>query len=173
MTTPVITPYNPEGIPTAGNSLVIAATALANLNAPKLSECAGQSIQCALGEFGITKEVSWQERRKLCHTYAQEMRGRTTLGLASPLRIALTDPQEENAVLARFVEGALVPLIHRPGKPFADPVAVGDLVQVVRGYVGTVTLAPVTTTEGEEYEAIIDMRIRDMNSGFLVPIVAD
>lgn len=171
MTVTTITQYGPDGTPTAGNSLVGVVEAIADINAPTLAELdAGMAFECALDVFGITKEVSWQSRKKLCDRISTQRPGQMQYGFSSDLRVTMEDPQADQPLLAKFVEGATVYLFHRPGMDHDTPLASAQKVQVVKGIVGSVTIGEINTDEGQEYEAVVSLGVQDMNDGLLVAI---
>lgn len=174
MTASTFTAYDPSGHLVAGNSTVLAVDAIANINAPtaaELNTTGAVAIQCAMEEFGITTDVSWRERKKLCDKIATQSPGNRTFGMSSELRITLDDPQgDEQRALDKFVIDGVVYLVHRPGKPHTAPFVAGDKVQVVKAIVGAVDLAPINTDEGAEYDAVVQVGIQEMNDGLLVSV---
>lgn len=72
-------PLDPPGIDAAGNGALWFVPAIADINAPTVTEIeAGVNLSCALYSFGITVEQASTDRTRYCYREAVQRPGRVT-----------------------------------------------------------------------------------------------
>lgn len=113
--------YNPEGIETIENSLVMLIPSAAKLNAITSSELqAGHEITCALKEFESSSDASESEDKRICRRDAKKRPGPVTHSL-SDTEIILKDPQGEDELITGLEPGAHFVIVEFPNvKPGTD-----------------------------------------------------
>lgn len=167
--------YSPNGSPVAGNSTIVVVDAIADLDAPKLTElnAAGSvTIQCAIENFGVTTDVKWIERKKLCDKIATQRPGNRSYSMDA-IELTLDSPQgAQQIAAAKFVEDATLYIAHRPGKDHKAAIAAQDKVIVYEVIVGSADMKPISTDEGEEYRLVVNLGVIRKSSGLLVTVVA-
>ena len=162
-----ITVYDPAGTSIAGKLAVVVAPAVANIAAPKVSEInAGTKIECALESFSPGTNVTKQPRRKLCDVVSSEKVGSRVRTL-EPLRFT-ADSTSQAALLALFAEDATVFLIARPYVTHTTAVAASDKVWVFKCTVDALDPAAITTTDGEEFDWIVQLSVDSRNLSAVV-----
>jgi hypothetical protein len=166
--------YNPgSGVETAANERIVIVPAIADIQAPTVSELnTGVGLQCALEEWGVQRTVNTVERQKLCEKSPTVIPGRTSYG-DTTATIDCIDPQStSDPILALCVSGAIVYTWSRPGAPFLPAAKVGDKVEVTKSRVISRNLATRNITEGAVYQWVIVLHPEDATD-ILVPVVAD
>lgn len=171
MSTPTF--YAPTGSPIAGNTTVAVADAIADIDAPTAAECNDSVfIECAVETFGVTTNVSWISRKKLCDVVATQRPGNRTYNMEA-MNLVLSDPQGATQAAADlFVDDAIVYVVQRLGKTHDDPFTAGDKVVVYQCVVGAVDLAPTTTDEGAEAQATVQLGVVAKSEGLFVEVAA-
>lgn len=124
----------PEGIIAQGNGAVWAVPALANINAPKLTELTAKILlSCGIRGFSPTGEQGSSTDPRYCSTQMFEVPGRYTPSI-DPLEYVY-DPQEpdnvaEYAYYTELTEGRSLFVINRLGLAYDLPPAAGQYVNV-------------------------------------------
>lgn len=164
------------GTPADGNLLVLAVAAIANVNAPKLTEASGagaDDLSCYItaGGLNITTEQAAIVDERLCSTEDFEQPGRKKHGL-SITAIDNTNSANEtefNLAVETFVENATMYILVRRGKAFDTPLAVGDTVRIYPVKVGVKVDEPMEANSmlKSTWKLFIDRSV-----GFDVKIVA-
>lgn len=155
-----ITIYHPTGTKTAGKLRVAVVPAIADIKAPKMAELeAGVVIQCAIENFEPTTDVSKQTRKKLCDTEAKETIGTRTRQLAN---FQFTgDKENEDKVLELMAEDKTVFIVARPYEEYTKEFATGDKLWIHECTVDALDPAPINTDEGNEFEWIAQLSVRN------------
>ena len=132
MSTPAPETVIPVGVEARGNEQLWFAPAIANTNAPTVSEAEFPILCSMTTAFGATGEQATTERWRACSAQAM-----TALGAVSINVDALEyvyDPQEPESdnyqAYAELTEGRTGYLIDRRGKASGEPLAAGDVVDV-------------------------------------------
>lgn len=143
----------PDGIAAQGNGAVWLFPAVANLNAPKLSEVtAGIVVSCAISGFSPSGEQSSNPDPRYCSTQQYESPGRNAVTI-EPIEYVY-DPQnpdddEMYAYYAELTEGRKMVLGNRLGLPFDQAAAVGQFLNLYTITCGAKNDVPIDpTSEG-------------------------
>lgn len=165
--------YSPTGSPIAGKTTVAVADAIADIDEPTAAECNDSVfIECAIETFGVSTDVSWISRKKLCDTVATQRPGNRTYSMES-MTLVLADPQGGTQAAADlFVEDGTVFVVQRIGKDHDTAFVSGDQVVVYRCVVGAIDLAPTTTDEGAEASAVVQLGVVAKSEGLFVEVAA-
>lgn len=156
-----VTTYAPEARPTAGNTVVGVAPAIANIRAPKLTELdASTYIQCAIESFGSATNVSRGSRKMLCDTVATEKVNSRTYTM-EPLTIMVGDLQEANALLDKLVLDSTHYYWVRPGLDHKQPLAAQQKVLVIKATVDAVDLRTISNSDGDEFAIVVEHSVQD------------
>lgn len=161
-----LTEYAPDAVLTAGNTLLGAAPAIADIKAPKVSELGASTVfQCATEGFGSTTNVQKGTRKMLCDRVGKEKVTDRTYGVEK-ITIMLGNPQEVNALLDTLVLDSKHFLWLRPGIPDDQAIAAGQKVLVVEATVDSVDLRAVSTSDGDEFAAEVSFSVVDRTQLF-------
>lgn len=163
--------YAPAAALTAGMTTIGDAPAVADILAPKVTELmASTTFQCATEAFGSSTNVSKTSRKMICNKTASEKVGTRTYQMET-LTVMYGNPQTANA----FIETMVLDSVHyfwvRPGKDDTTDVAVADKVQIIKASVDAVDLRPISTADGDEYAAVIQVSVLD-RTPMLVAVTA-
>ena len=163
--------YAPAAALTAGMTTIGDAPAIADIHAPKVTELNASTVfQCATEAFGSTTNVSKTTRKMICDRTGTEKVGNRTYQLET-LTVMYGNPQDANT----FIDTLLLDSVHyfwvRPGKDDTTEVAVGDKVQIVKASIDATDLRPITTADGDEYAAVIQVSVQE-RTALLVDVVA-
>jgi len=146
----------PEGIDAAGKSAVIFVSAIADTDAPKLTELsAGTHITCALYGFEPSVDQSASSFAKYCYKQPAQIPGRPTYSIANI--VVDGDPQGADSsgnydYLEVLVPGAKGFIVDRRGLDFDDPLASAQKVDIYPVEIGALNRVPIdpTSTEGQK-----------------------
>lgn len=123
--------------PADGNVKVVLVPAIANLDAPKLTELNAVSavdISCYLTASGwaATADQATITDERLCSTQVFGQPGRKTLGLTLTVIDNTNSANEEdyNEAVDTLIEGTQLYAVYRAGLPYDQAFAVGDKVRV-------------------------------------------
>lgn len=123
--------------PADGNLLVLAVAAIADVNAPKLTETgtvgsADLSCYITAGGLAVTLNQDVVADERLCSTEIFEQPGRKTHGLSVTAIDNTNSPLETefNLAVDTLIEGSVHYILIRRGKAFDAPLAVGDTVRI-------------------------------------------
>lgn len=162
--------YNPAAMTTAGRTLIAIVPAVAKLDAMTIAEAnAGTMIHCATEAFGSTTNVSPRTRKMICDVVAVEKPGVRTYQMET-LTLMLGDPQTDNDVLDMLTLDANLVFVMRPGLK-ADKTGIADWAAGqkyvgIKGTVSSVDLRTITTADGDEYAAVINLAVTDRTQLF-------
>lgn len=138
------TPNLPPSVPVDGNLLVLWVPAIADMNAPKMSEASAPSavdITCYLvdSKVGVTKDQSSITDRRMCMTTGRQVPGAASL--SSDDIVYVYDPQAPegdpmNKAADVLAEQEVGFFLIRRGMPYTTALAAGQFVEVRHDQLG-------------------------------------
>lgn len=166
-----VTTYAPDAALTAGNTLIGDAPAIADIDAPKLTELqASTMIQCATEAFGSGTTVNKRTRKMICDKVGTETVGSRTYTMET-LTIMYGDPQDANA----FVDSLVLDSTHffwtRPGLDDSVALAAAQKVLVIKAKIDSVDLRTISNADGDEFAVVVNVSVQDRTQ-LLVSVVA-
>lgn len=166
-----VTKYAPDAHYTAGNTVIGDAPAVANIQAPKLSELAASiTFEGATEAFGSTTNVTKGTRKMIADKIGKQ-RVQNREYQAENLVVMTGDPQAANALVEGFVPDSTHYFWIRPGLPDDTALAVGQKVQLIEATIDACDLRQVSTADGDEFAVTVSISIQDRTQ-LLVAIVA-
>lgn len=163
--------YAPAAALTAGMTTLGDAPAIADIRSPKVAELNASTVfHCATEAFGSTTNVSKTTRKMICDTVASEKVGNRQYQMET-LTIMYGNPQNAN----EYVDSLVLDSVHyfwvRPGKDDSTEVAAADKVQIIKASIDAVDLRPISTADGDEYAAVVQVSVID-RTPMLVAVTA-
>lgn len=166
-----IVDYRPSAALTAGNTLIGIATAVADIRSMTLAEAnSSVMVQGATEAFESTTDTSTQSRKMIGDKVASSKPGTRTYNMAD-MTIMLGDPQAAtNEVLDLLTLDAEVVFWLRPGlQADAENVAAaaaGQKYEAIKVTIAAVDLAPISTSDGDEYAIVVKFAVQDRTQLF-------
>lgn len=157
----------PAGIAAAGRGSLFATVAVANPQAPKLSEFTGSNgfaIHCDLTTWAPTLDQPKIQKNRYCLEQAQERFGRKQWSI-DPLTVVY-NPQEPDSedyqAYLKLVEGSTFWVADRRGKPSRAPLVVGDVADLLRIEIGGRDRVGIGDEDGQDLETRIFVAVQEV-----------
>ena len=146
----------PPGLEAAGTGAVFLAPAIANVNAPKVSEFTGSTavdLSCHLMGFETGADQGKVTSSRYCLRQAVETLGRITYSISDIT--VVYDPQNPDSATYKaytaLMQGGTWALLDRRGIESRTALAAGQVVDVYEAVrIGAPKREPITDTEGEQ-----------------------
>lgn len=159
--------FIPEGIASAGLGSLFATAVVENPQAPKLTEFApptGFPIHCDIEAWNVSLDHPKVQKGRYCLPNTIERFGRKQWS-SDPL-VVLYNPQEPDSedyqAYLKLVEKATFWVADRRGEPSRQPLAVGDVADLIKIEIGGRSRLPITTEDGEDLRSQIFLSVLEV-----------
>ena len=126
-----LTDWNPNTTVTRGNVAVRLAPAIADINAPKVTELStGMSIECSITDFVASSSVNSESVDWLCNPVSETLPGSTEHSIEDVM--IKVNGQTDDALYTQLAPGDVTYIWRRDGMPHDTAVAAGQYVWVWR-----------------------------------------